>query len=76
MKPKPKKNQHNEVLQLFEKRGSYESPKMLSEEIPLASYSAVVEANVAVKEEIEQHVLADPVIEEGEAPAEILETIS
>ena len=49
---------------------------MFSEEIPLASYSAVVEANVAVKEEIEQHVLADPVIEEGEAPAEILETIS
>ena len=49
---------------------------MLSQEIPLTSYSVVVEANVAVKEEIEQHLLGNPVIEEGEAPAEILETIS
>ena len=49
---------------------------MLPEEIPLTSCSVVVEANVAVKEEIEQHVLGDPVIEEGEAPSEILETIS
>ena len=73
VKPKPKKKQHNDVLQLFEKRGSYKSPKMLSKEIPLASYSAVVEANVAVKEEIEQHVLADPVIEEEETPTEIVD---
>ena len=73
VKPKLKKKQHKDVLQLFEKRGSYKSPKMLSEDIPLASYSAVVEANVAVKEEIEQHVLADPVIEEGETPTDIVD---